>query len=701
MAFPLPQIQEQEKLRKEESNIHPSLHLDIDDKDLIRIIKQRIIDDENFYSTELKLDKRRKKMEEFYLGKQVDTSTIDENWQLPYVDNLIWQDLETRIGLAAATLPEVECVPPNDDNVSKERAKKVERALEIRLNNENIRRLIKDGLRDNHLFLIGVIKIRWDPNLGEFGDFVFEKVNPKKISMDHRATIPHDGYTADNMEIIYEWIEEPVGLVCAKFPDKKEELLQKLKITVGTTTQMASKMRYMEIWFTWYDKDGNQQEGVCWKFKNMILGKSKNPYYDWEGIEKPTNELDENGKPIIKTVLQNYFDRPRKPYIFITYQNLGNSPIDDTTAVEQAISLQQNINKRGRQITEIADNAVPKKIFSGNYITKEEARRVSNDPSEHIWLEGAEDVTKAFATVRSDPPSPILFQDLVQNRTQVDSKFGTHSVTRGETVSPHQSGIAKQITREGDVSVSDDLVQTVVVRIITEMAGWAVQMMKTQYNKEHKFRSLDANGELSSLTLSQESIDEGIGIQVKASTIDKVRRRAEAVQLATQDKIDPLTLYEDMNAPNPKERVKRLLAFLRGNMDGYASYEKICEINQEQPTSGAIPTLDKDQAISDIESLEQGKDIQLKAMPSEEYVKAFMEYVNSGKIEILPPKIQQNFVDFIQKMKAEISRRAAQPGTTTPNSMPSTATPSTVSPTETSPTGITPMETSSTIPKQL
>jgi len=650
-----PQIQTTEEARKEEAVVrYPSLSIDIEDSDLIRLIDSRIKDSEDFYEGKLKLKKRRQRMEEFWLGKQVDESQLDAAWQLPYVDNIIWQDTETRIGLVAAKLPDIIVIPPTDDPVARERAMKIDKGLDIRINNENIRRLIKDGLRDNHLFLIGCVKVRWDENIGENGDFIFEKVNPKKLILDHTATIPHDGYSADNMEFIAEWIEEPVSLVCAKFPDKKEELLKKLRIIMGTQKQMSSKMRYLEIWFTWYDKEGNKQEGVCWKYGKLLLDKMKNPYYDWEGLNKGS-----------KTQLQNFFPFPRKPYIFFNHMNLGNSPIDDTTPVEQSIPLQVNINKRGRQVTEISDNAVPKKVFSGTAITKEEARRVSNDPSEHIWLERSDDVNKAFTTVRSDPPSPLLFDDLVANRGQIDAKFATHSITRGETVAPAASGIAKQITRQGDLQITDDLVETVIVRVITELCGWALQMIKVMYNKDHEFKNMGKDGELTTLTLNQTSVDEGVGLQVRASTSDKTDRQNISLELAKAKVNDPLSLFEDLDVSNPKERTERAITFLKGQMDGYQSYLKFTGLDQDPnmnpEAAGNLANLGKEEAVNDIQSIKDGKPVESKGLPSPEYVQTLIEYVNSEEFRKLSPEIQQSFQSYIQELKNRVSQQLQPP----------------------------------------
>jgi len=663
------ELQDPTEVKQEEiSLIHPSLNIDIEDNLLIRLIDQRIKADDEYYNGKLKLDKRRKKNEEYWLGKQIESGNLDESWQIPYVDNIIWQDLETRCALAATRIPDVIIVPSDDEPFARDRAKKLEQGLEVRLNNDDIKRLVKDGIRHNQLDFIGIVKIRWNDSIGENGDYVYELVDPKKIGFDHKATIPHDGYTADNMELIYEWIEEPVGLVMSKFPNKREELKREREIVLGTTLQMASKMRYLEIWFTWYDREGNKQEGVCWKYRNIVLGKAKNPYYDWEGIEKPTEDMDEYGMPTTKTVMQNFFDRPRKPYIFFSYQNLGTSVIDDTTAVEQTIPLQRNINKRGRQISEIADNAVPKKVFNGNFITKEEARRVSNDPGEHVWLDGSggnlDDIKKAFGTIVSQPPSQILFDDQQANRGQIDSKFSTHSVTRGE-ITASESGISRQITRSGDTAIMDDIVNTMVVRVVAEMAGWAIQMMKVMYDKEHYIRSMGKDGEMIALAMSQDKIDEGIALQAKSSTTSKEQRKVEAMDLAKTKGIDPLTLFEDLDVSNPKERAERLVAFMIGELDGYKSYKQVIGVGPGGQMATGAPALGTAEANQDLEKLLAGQLVEPQGIPTEEYVQVFIDFVESGKLEQVDPKIQQVIQDFVKKLQTLIAQHAQtseQPG---------------------------------------
>ena len=656
MDYPEKPTEEQEKTEIITVQSNP-FDLKIDDNDFVSIIDRKIDEAEQYYKNTLHLDSRRRINEDFWQGKQVDESRFYD-WQVPYKDNVIWQDLETRISIASSRMPDIIVTPSGNEELKKDTAKQLEKSLDIKIKNDTTKRLIKHGLRGLHLDLQSAIKCRWDKNKGKNGDFIFDRVRADRIVVDHTATIPDDGFTADNMDFIVEWLEEPIALVSSKFPDRREELFRQLGIVKGTQRQFATKMKYQEIWFTWYDASGDIYEGVAWKYKKMILGKMKNPYYDWEGYSQKLNEPKEvDGKKVsVETLYHNHFDRPRKPYIFLSHQSLGRNPIDDTSAVEQSIPLQRIVNKRGRQITEIADRAVPKLAFAGRYIDKEQARRVTNDPDEHIWIQNAENIQQAVMFIPAQQPSIILYNDLIGNRMQIDSKFATHATTRGE-VQPSESGISKQITREGDLMISDDIVNIVVERVVYEMANWATQMMKVMYDKPHYVKDLGRDGEYLEIEMTRDRIDDGIAVNVKASSVDKQQKRVDALTFAARRSIDPLTLIEDLDMPNPKERAKRLLAFLTGD---YVSYAKIAGIEMPQPgVSGKTPDESKQQAILDIQRLQSGEDFDPEFV-DESYVKVLAEFVQSPGFQDLDDEIKGKFSEYVGKLRGALNSQAVQ-----------------------------------------
>ena len=88
-----------------------------------------------------------------------------------------------------------------------------------------------------------------------------------------------------------------------------------------------------------------------------------------------------------------------------------------------------------------------------------------------------------------------------------------------------------------------------------------VHFMKVFGTEEHFTQVLGEAGKTEFVEFDRDSIDDGINITVKASTVDKTERRATATQLASAGSIDPLSLFEDLDAKNPIERAKRMIAF--------------------------------------------------------------------------------------------------------------------------------------------
>ena len=617
------------------------ISLPISDNEFLRLVNKKI-SDANVYYDKIGLNSRSKRNEKYYKGGSDDDEEL-EDWQIDYKDNMIYQDEETRLSLAGSRLPDIVVVPSSKDAKASEIAKLQEKALNITLKSSNMQCLVKDILRQRDIKFRSAVKITWDKTIGDDGDYLFKLVDVDKLILDPNANIPHFGFTTDNMQYIAEFIEEPVGEVLAKFPDKKDEIFKELGYIKGTTAQMASIIRYTEFHFTWYDKDGKNIEGVGWKYGDVVLKTQKTPYWDWDGKEISSEEPNEMGEFDVETVYKNFFDRPRKPYILATHINLGKDPIDVTTPIEQAIPLQRIINKRGRQITEISDSTVGKLGFAGEYISKDRVEEMSTDPKEYIYLDSADDIRKAVTVFPGSQVSPILYQDLVSNRGQIDSKFSTHSTTRGETVD-NASGKSKQITREGDLTISDDLVNITIVRLMSEMAQWATQMMVTQYKTPHFVRNLGKDGELVEIELQRDNIDAGVSIMVDASTVDKSKRRSEALLMASQRNIDPLSMFEDMDLPNPKERTRRLVSFLMGVQDGYSRYSDDVGLDEKEKEES------EDKAVEDIKTLVSGGEVEPEDI-DEAYLRTFIDFVGSDAFGEIPPQAQQKIQEYVSRLK--------------------------------------------------
>lgn len=637
--------------------------LPLDDNALYTLIQQKRQVAQQFAESDLKLDERRRRNRDYWRGKHYaeDVGTPGD-YHSDYMDPIIHENAEKRFTLASQRMPDIVVTAHDDNNKSIEDAGIVEKFLNKKVNNKVTQRLMKDGLRQHELNYTAVIKCIWDPSLQRgTGDFKFVLVRPSQLLLDPTATIPHDGYTADNMEFIGEMLEEPVEVVYTKFPKKAAELRQLLETaaTIGNIP-MPSKIRYEEWWLRYY-QNGQSYEACCWFYNTLCLDQRRNPYYDWEGYKVYLPKLDANGNYKQTSTLSsemrfyNYFEVPRKPYMFFTYENLGESPLDDTTSLEQSIPTQRLINRVGRQIVEISDNAVPKKVF-GNLITKEDARRVSSDPDESIWLD-APDVSNAMTWIQANPPAPELFSLLQDARSRMDGIFNTHGPVKGEQSQAAESGTAKQITREGDLTQSDDLVDIVVERVTFEMSGWAMHMAKLFYDEPHFLRSTGKDGQVLSAELTRKNFIDGLEVDVKSNSVDKMTNRNDALNLAGRKAIDPLSMYEDMDKTNPKERVRRLVSFLNGANDGYATYMAEIGLQMEsqsnpQPsfTVGGADTESTEDAQHDIQSMVQGQILAPPDKFDQKYVSTVLSFVRSGQFASLPADIKSNFKDFVQQL---------------------------------------------------
>lgn len=651
----------------------------VDDTTLVQIFDERLkaskANDEK-----LKIGSRSKENYDYWRGKQIKVDDLEEH-ETPYMDNIIWQDLGHQIATAVSKMPDVIIMPGANEEVQKENARIVERRL-----NQHIptwKRLARDGLRNLRIDYKAAIKVIWEPNADEGrGDYRFVLCRSNKFGFNSTATIPQDGFTSDNMTFIYEYLNEPLSLIMAKFPDAVDELKKLYAIDTGQPGSRKSRdeIDYVEGWFTYFDKQGKLHDFVAWKHGNIILGKQKNPYFDFEGYYKPSfdaNGLMDFGDPFYR----NFFDRPRKPYIFLSYENTGRNGYEDTSPIEQTWYLQRSINKRGSQITLIADRMVPKLIFNKAMGTREAVANVTNDVREHVFIDSNDDVRSLVTSFSAQPPSPMLYNDQQANRQQIDSKFSTNATMRGEE-SSGASGISKQITREGNLVTSDDIAEVVVERVVFEMASWAIQMMKLKYDKNHFVRDMGNDGELVNEVINQDRVDDGIAVQVKAETTGKSERREMALGLAKIKAIDPLSLMEDLDVTNPKERTKRLISYLTGEQDGYQRYmadaglmedEKPNSVS-EPPQGGAPPAnvpMDGQQALLDIQQIQAGQMPEMSGIPSEQYVQAILSFYNSGEFDKLAPEQQQMFAKHIKAVKSAIGGGGgSQPAEPTPQPAP-------------------------------
>ncbi len=441
------------------------------------------------------------------------------------------------------------------------------------------------------VYRVGIIKCIWNPQaFGGLGDYEFIYVHPDAVEVDHNATEAD----SDKMEYIPHKVSLTVKKVIMMFPKAKMKFIAELKKqgvmnkndTDPSWKAMATQIDIREVWFTDYqpskDEDGKWEkvEGVLWKYRTCLLGKMKNPYFDYEG-EKQTFSyedpmlassrrkvtIDEMKQSLVtgqfpanvsqEQVYHNFFDSPKKPFFFMVYDQWGRQPLDETTHIEQNIYNQDALDQMNKQIQETLKKKGHHIWSKMSGLTAAMIKQMDhNNPNEDYIVNGIPSEQHDF--VPPERPEPQEFQDLDRLHDRMYAIASATSI-RGEV--QNEAVTNNQIGRESNYTVMDDMVNETINKAAQWMAGWAMHMIKTRYTQEHFRKILGAKGEWVFMQVHQDFVEDGQSVMIKASGTDKLRRQNNALNLAKMGQIDPLSLYTDMDLDDPEGRTAKMVSF--------------------------------------------------------------------------------------------------------------------------------------------
>src|SRR3990167_5690541 len=135
------------------------------------------------------------------------------------------------------------------------------------------------------------------------------------------------------------------------------------------------------------------------------------------------------------------------------------------------------------------------------------------------------------------------------------------------------------MSRQQDFTRVDGITR-VLNRGVTRIAVGLVQLMKMFYTEMQVVKILGEEGAVEFVKLNRDDINDYIEIIVKSGDnlpMDKVSLRTEAVQLWQLGALDPVTLFERLDFPNPAKAAERLQAWKQGQLTA-ETQAKIAEI---------------------------------------------------------------------------------------------------------------------------
>ena len=606
------------------SSVRETLTPYLDEDKVLRVIGNRVDDGIAFWKKTYDLSNTRENNEKRWLNQNLEVQGSSlYDFQTPYRDNRIFLSVETLASQVVGRIPYPEVTEGQDTEASRELAHQYEKILFKFAEDNFVHAKLQMVVR--HLLIgyrLGAMKIAWNPYGGminengeHLGDVYVNFVRP------HRLVLDAEAYDSENIPLIAESCNTTLEELGFLYPDKKDKLYAKVAGKQGGKVPiLSSRIDYHEVWFTFFDDNGNKGEAVAFKYENLLLDYGLNPNYNYE----------------TQGAKSNFFDSPRKPYVLFNFLQLGKWAMDDTSLTEQAATLQDVLEKRGRQIVDSADQAAATRIFNTMQINARDAEKYVGNPRQNILVKG--DVRTAFARFPAPELPRYVLEDKYDASREIDNIFGTHAPIRGEKTESPTLGqeVLSQRTDLGRLQpLSEGLEKggTQVYQHIT-------QLYKVYATEVHIRKYAGDDGSTVFTEFSSDKIEDGIQIRVRAGSLkveDKLSDRNEAIELAKiGGRIDPLTFAEKWHTERPREFAKRLVYFL---VDPQRYIQEILEIG------GAGG--DKD-AMAVIQRLQAGENVPPKEDASKEYVAYFSQFLKSLAFKQLDQEVKQLIIAHVR-----------------------------------------------------
>lgn len=602
----------------------PVLSIQTEDRELIANFKRWISDSQAYWNNTkgYNLENVRARNEQYYLGYQIDESKL-YNYQIPFVDNQIFVGTQAVMAYVTGRDPACEVTPQDKEVQSMVMAEDLETAINIHSERHNLARKIKTSTKNMYTKRIGIIKLYYD---ADKDDIIPVAIDPANVILDKDCAL------GDEPRFIAEVCTATVAKLIRLFPEREKQIIAALGRVRKTPKLLGQTVAYNEVWFT--DESGSEPtECVAWYFRDVVLDKIKNPnyLYDEDGVQ-----------------IENFMDVPTKPYVFFNYLNDGSHLIDQTTPIEQAIPLQDILNKRGRQIVENADTANSLLVFKSGAIPDEQAENITRDPNQILMLdtEDGQPVQSAFGEITPHLLPNYVLQDKNDVKNSIHNILGTPSQFRGDDSKREVGTLGEAKMVQSQASGRQDEIVKEIEFSLNRYFRLLVQMMKVWYTEKHDFSTRDNDGNFMFVQLSRESMPDVANITVSQGSImrvDKERRENIGMALAKMGLIDPYNLFKDLGLKDADKRYEALVKF-KMSPDTLVS-----DVKSE--------VADRD-AYIDFSLIMNGKEAKPRDDITPDHIYAHRKQLMTDKFLYADPKRQQAMLEHIEQEVIGLSQRA-------------------------------------------
>jgi hypothetical protein len=600
--------------------------LELDDDKLLRITANQLDDDIAHWEQEpWLLTQTDKENIAYLLGIQQDGKVANTETQTPYVDNRLFTAVRAILAYATGQTAKPELLPSKSDDKYQTIAQQTGLGLYQHAQDHEVNQEMRLALKNLITRKRGYLKLRYDDDYGPYGDVCTENVDPADIVIGRFSRFQR------NPDRIFHKQVATVQELCDDFPDAKDKIYAWAGIQRGVFTQVSRVVSYWECWFTYFDNDGEEAEGVCWFIPNsgFILGKMQNPNWLYDGSKK-------------EQLIKNLTYCPVKPFIILNYWNTGRSAIDETCLFDQARPQQDILNKRGRQIVENADYANPRLLVNGGLFDEADAKKFVNKGPKTIGLLNNMDpdanINNAVMVINPTQLPSYVLEDKYDARNEIDTMMGTPTQFRGAMAQSKNPTLGQDLMVKNQASALQDDLVAVVTKAWRQYYLYLLQMMNVYLPDDYYVMTKGQNGEYNHIMLSSGNIDTNVRMSVRIDStlpLDKESQRATAVQLAQMNRLDDLSLFELLGMPEPEKLAERKLRW---------------EIDRLTYMQSIEQQLMSHEADQDIRLLINGKVPEDRDDYDEDYLNHFNMFITRNEFQKLPLPIQQRLTDFLHQV---------------------------------------------------
>lgn len=529
------------------SDFIEELELDISDDELIQLTKQWEKAWNSYYEPGLKV--RQTQNENYWLGLGISEGTelrsilSGGERARPNADNIIFEALETFLPVATRQRPE-PVVSADDSEEGMALAKSVEKFLIYHTDVEKIKLKLKDTTRHWALHFLGVMKVGWSENKN---DITTKVLRTTDLILDPLSTIEQGTYTG---EYIGERKIESASVLVQRFPKMEKFIKREVQGKMGT------QLKYTEWW---------TDDILCWQLKDKILGKIKNPHWNYD----PTEEkeiVDDNGVSTFEKIKgNNHFKTRKKPYVFLSVFNMGVRPHDDTNLMEQNIENQEKINRRNAQIEFNIDN------INGGWVISRAKSGLNKDQASIAMrnLQKGGGVTipdgipsEAFHKITGLSLPGEVYAERQHAEDKLRNIFGVTGLSPQGT-SKEQTVRGKIIVRGEDADRIGGGISEYLEQFSDTLYNWLVQLYYVYYTEEHVASIVGGEKGREFVTLKDSDFQgKNLVVSVKEGSMipkDSLTKHNQAFDLISAGVIDPLTFFQMIELPDPAGALEKLI----------------------------------------------------------------------------------------------------------------------------------------------